>query len=334
MRQAASASLPGFLPRLLGSPWPGFLLRRLAGVAAGVLMLIALSFVMVQLIPGDPAVILAGEHATAAMIDHTRQQLGLDRALGVQFIAYAAMMLQGEFGTSFRLGIPVLDVLMVRLPYTISLATAGIVLVLAVAVPMGVTVGVLTRNGRRAWLDVGFGVVTGFLTAVPGYVKATLLILFLGIWAGLLPPSFSGSAPVVSMIMPLIALALGPICVIARVLRRETADVLEQDFMRTARGWRLGAAKLYVKYALPNLLTTTLTLSAMLMTSMIGSAVVIETVFSIPGVGRAVVEAIANRDYPLIQGAIIMIGTVALFLHLLVDILLGLFDPRTLGGRR
>ncbi len=148
-----------------------------------------------------------------------------------------------------------------------------------------------------------------------------------------LPPAYSKNHVGTSFVLPVVALAIGPICTVARVVRRETAVVLEQDYMRTAKGWRLSALPLYAKYALPNLLTSTLTLSGLILTSMIGGAIIIETVFAWPGLGRGVVQAIANKDYPLIQGIILVLGILAAVLTLLVDVILGAIDPRTLGSK-
>ncbi|MGC0367211.1 peptide/nickel transport system permease protein [Rhodococcus sp. 27YEA15] len=293
--------------------------------------LVLITFFLIQLIPGDPALAVAGDDAPPEVVEQVRHRLGLDQPLPTQFIDYVRGVLTGDFGESFRYNTPVLDFLLIRLPYTASLAATGIVVCLSVAVPLGLAIAVLTRNGRRRMLDFAFGAITGFLTAIPGYVKATILIVIFAIWLSVLPPSFVRNEPVVSMILPLAAMVIGPICVISRIIRREAADVFEQDYMRTARGWRVSSSTLYLRYALPNLLTTTLTVGAMILTSMIGSAVIIETVFAIPGIGSEVIAAIANRDYPLIQGAVLLVGTIALLLHAMVDILLASLDPRILG---
>lgn len=136
-----------------------------------------------------------------------------------------------------------------------------------------------------------------------------------------------------ALILPIAALAVGPTCAVARVVRQETAVVLEQDFMRTARGRRLPALRLYLVHALPNLLTSTLTLTGLILASLLGGAIIIETVFSYPGLGNEIIQAIIYRDYPLVQGIIIVVGIIATLLNLLVDIILGIIDPRTLGAK-
>jgi peptide/nickel transport system permease protein len=160
---------------------------------------------------------------------------------------------------------------------------------------------------------------------------ATILVVIFGITLAVLPVAGAGGPA--SIILPVAALSIAPICSVARVVRRETATVLEQDFMRTARGHRLSAVRLYARHALPNLLTTALTLSGLVLSGMLGGAIIIETVFSWPGLGREVIAAIVNKDYPVIQGIILVLGAMAIVINLLIDIVLGVIDPRTLGGK-
>jgi peptide/nickel transport system permease protein len=204
-------------------------------------------------------------------------------------------------------------------------------------VPLGMAVGALTRGGRRRWLDTGFGSVTGLLDAVPSYVLATGLVVLLATGVGVLelyPPAYTSRNPSGSFVLPVLAIVVGPVCTIARVVRREVAVVLAQDHLRTARGWRLSSTKIYLKYALPNLMTSTLTLSGMIFSGMLGGALITESVFALPGLGSGIIRAILDRDYPVIQGMVLVIGMLAALVTVLVDVLLGLVDPRTLGARR
>ncbi len=319
--------------RAARSPWVQFALKRAVGLVLTLVVLIVVTFLIVPLIPGDPAVAAAGPDASQAQIAAVRAELGLDRPMTEQFASYLGGLLHGDLGTSFRLSASVSDIIAARLPYTVGISLIAIVLVLVVAVPLGMAVGILTRGGRRRWLDVTFGFGTGLVAAIPPYVMATLLVVVFAVTLDLLPPAYSRNHPGTSFVLPVLALSIGPVCTIARVVRRETAVVLEQDYLRTARGWRLRAARLYGKYAMPNLLTSTLTLSGLILASMLGGAIIVETVFSWPGLGLGVVQAIIAKDYPVIQGIILVLGMVAALLTLLVDVLLGLVDPRTLGGR-
>lgn len=315
------------------SPWAQFAVKRALGLVMTVIVLVLVTFFIVRLIPGDPAVSAAGSDATPEQIENVRHQLGLDVSLPQQFLHYVGGLLHGDLGQSFSLHGSVVSVVFARLPFTAGIAFIAMAVVLVVAVPAGMAVGVLTRGGRRRWLDSVFGFGTGLVAAIPSYVMATFLVLLFAVTLTLFPPAYSRLHPVASFVLPVLGLAIGPICIVARVVRRETSVVLEQDFMRTARGWRLRGVRLYGKYALPALLTSTLTLSGLILTSMLGSAIVVETVFGWPGLGLGVVQAILNKDYPVIQGIILVLGLLAALLTLFVDIILGLIDPRTLGSK-
>jgi peptide/nickel transport system permease protein len=317
------------------SPWLHFAVRRLAGLAAIFVVLVVVSFLIVQLIPGDPAAGIAGANADLADIQRIRHQLGLDQPLGQRFADYVGGVFSGDLGTSFMYRQPVTTIIRNRLPFTATIALSAIVIVLLVSVPLGMVIGVLTRGGRRRWLDTAFGLLTGFLDSVPGYIMATFLVLMFALGIGvvpLFPPAYTPRFGSESFVLPVAAIVIGPICTISRVVRRETAVVLGNDYMRTARGWRLPTVKRYVKWALPNLLTSTLTVSGLVLTGLIGGAVVIESVFALPGLGSGIIKAILDRDYPVIQAMVIVIGMIAALINLLVDILLGLIDERTLGG--
>lgn len=315
------------------SPWIAFLARRFGGLVLAFFVIATVTFIIVPLIPGDPAIAVAGPEATKAEVDLIREQLGLNLPLWQQYVAYLGNVVVGDLGTSYMWNQPVAEIVIDRMMFTLPLALGAMVVVLAIAIPLGVAVGILTRGGRRAWLDRTFGFVTGLFSTIPSYVLATLLIVIFAIWLGLLPPVYSRRDPALAAILPIIALSIGPICTIARVVRRETENVNEQDYMRTARGWRLGRLRLIARYLIPNILTVTLTLSGLILTSLLGGAVVVETVFSWPGMGTAVITSIVNRDYPLIQGLVLTLGIIATLITLLVDVLLGLVDSRTLGGK-
>jgi len=213
---------------------------------------------------------------------------------------------------------------------TMSVLGAAIVLVLAIAVPLGMAVAILTRGGRNRWLDAGFNFVTSLIYSVPQYVVATLLVVVFAVTLRWFPAA--GAATLNSLVLPTAALMLGPACVISRIVRRETAAVLEKDYIRTARGWRLGVLRTNARYVLPNLVTTTLTLSGLILAAQLGGAVVIETVFAWPGLGQGIVNAILQRDYPVIRGIILVLGLLATLIIILVDLILAIIDPRNLGG--
>lgn len=310
--------------------WADYAIRRAGGLLLSVGLLVVVTFFIVPLIPGDPAVVIAGADATTEQIEAIREELGLNDPMALQFWNYLTGIFTGNLGESFAYGQPVSTIILTKMPYTLQLASLGILVVLLVSIPLGMLVGVATHGNRRRWLDVSFGVVTGFFQSIPQYVTATILVVVFAILLGVLPAA--GATSPQSLILPVAAVALGPICSIARVVRRETAVVLEQDYMRTARGARLRAFRLYARHALPNLLTTALTLSGLILAGMLGGAIIIETVFSWPGLGQEVVTAILLKDYPVIQGVILVLGFIAIVMNLLIDVILGLIDPRTLGA--
>ncbi|GCD99170.1 peptide ABC transporter permease [Embleya hyalina] len=317
--------------RVLESPWFGFALRRLFGVVLVLAVLVGLTFCMVQSMPGDPARVAAGNNATPEQITRMRHDLGLDHSVAAQFGHYVGGLLRGDLGTSYTTEEKVSDIIADRLPYTSELALLGILVVLLVGVPLGMAVAVACRDGRRRHLDGGFTLATGIIGSTPEYILGTLLVLVVGIELGWLP--VAGAATADALVLPVIAVALGPVCTIARIVRRETAVVLARDYMRAARGRRLPAHRLYLRHALPNLLTGTLTVAGLLLTGLLGGAVVIESVFAWPGVGTRVVEAVTLRDLPVVQGVVLVLGILACLLNLLIDVVLGLLDPRTLTGR-
>jgi peptide/nickel transport system permease protein len=308
----------------------GFSLRRLGGLLLSFAVLVIVTFLIVPLIPGDPSVIAAGEGATPAQIAAVRAELGLDLPLLTQFLNYVSGVLRLDMGASFISGESVSALIFTRFPFTSEIALLAIVLVLAIAVPLGMTVAILTRGGRNRWLDAGFNFATSLIYSVPQYVVATLLVVVFAVTLRWFPAA--GAATLNSLVLPTAALMLGPACVISRIVRRETAAVLEKDYIRTARGWRLSVLRTNARYVLPNLVTTTLTLSGLILAAQLGGAVVIETVFAWPGLGQGIVNAILQRDYPVIRGIILVLGLLATLIIILVDLILAIIDPRNLGG--
>lgn len=309
-------------------PWPAFLLRKASELVAAFLALVVVTFAIVRLIPGDAARVVAGQNAGLEQVEATREQLGLNQPMLAQFWDYLTGVFSGDLGTSFRTGQQVTEVIIARLPFTALIALFGISLTVVVSLAIGMVVAGLTRGNHNSWLDSAFGWTTAFILALPVYVVGAILIVVFAVNWGVLPSA--GANSLASYILPTLAIASGPIASLSRLVRREAANVLEQDYMRTARGWRISKVRQYVKHATPNLLASTLTLSGLILSSMIGGAILIESVFAWPGLGRAVVEAIIERDYPLTQGIILTVGAIAVALNIAIDIVLALVDPRTL----
>lgn len=316
------------LRSLQGSPWIYFLGQKLVELFVAFFVLITITFLIVLLVPGDPARVIAGPDADQEYIEFTRQRLDLDLPVWQQFWNYLSGILTGDLGQSFRTNEEVWNVVAIRLPYTVTIALGAIAVAFAGAILLGMTVAGLTRGNRNRWLDVSFSWTSATLQAFPTYVYGALLVAIFAVALGWLPAG--GASSLQSYILPIAALSFGAIFSVARIVRREAANVLEMDYMRTARGWRISKVKQYVKYALPNLMASTLTLSGLIFANMIGGAVVIESVFAWPGLGNGVVEAILDRDYPVIRGIILTIGVFAILTNTIIDVVLAAFDPRTL----
>ncbi len=314
-------------PRLRGGPWPAFAARRLARFAVSLWALLTAAFLMIHLVPGDPVRASLGMTAPAALVAAKRAELGLDDPLWVQYGHYVRNLLTGDFGTSMASGQPVAQVIGDRLPSTLQLAVLAFAVVVAVAVPVGVGFAVLTRGGRRRGAELGFTSVSVLVAAIPEFLIGVGLVALLAVGLGWFP--VAGADDVSGYVLPVAALAIGPAAVLARIIRVELLSVLGADFVRTARAKRLPARLVYVRHALPNALTATLTLGGLMLTSMVAGTVLVENVFAWPGLGSTIVQSIVTKDYPLVQGIVLVYGVGVLLVNLLVDVVLGVLDPRS-----
>lgn len=305
----------------------GFLARRTARLVVSLSVLVTAAFLMIHLVPGDPVRAALGLTASPDVVEARRESLGLNDPIPVQFGGWLRGLVTGDLGTSMVSGLPVADTIAVRLPATAALALLAFVVVLLLAVPLGLTMAVLTRGGRRRGTELGFTSGSAMLAAVPEFLLGVGLIFLFGVSLGWLPVAGRGSPE--SYLLPVAALALGPAVALARIVRVEALAVLGSDFVRTARAKRLPAWRVYGRHAFPNALTSTLTISGMLLSSLIVGTVLVEVVFSWPGLGRTFVEAILAQDYPLVQAIVLLYGAIVLLVNLLVDLLLAAIDPRS-----
>lgn len=322
-----SVAAPGRTAFRAQNPWVSYLLRRGVYFVISLFVLVTVSFLLLQLIPGDPARISAGENAPPEVIEARRIQLGLDKPLIVQYLAFWAGLFTGDMGESITSRMPVLDVILSRAPATLELALTAVAIALVLAVCLGLFFGAITRGGRRHGVEVGFTSVSAIVAVIPEFLAGIILVYLFAVNMDLLP--VAGRSGLESYLLPVIALALGPTASLTRIVRAETLTVLRQDYVRTARAKRMPAVRLYGKHVLPNLLTSTLTISGLLLGSMIAGTVLVENIFAWPGLGGVIVESIQNQDYPLVQGIIIFYGALVLLINLIIDIVLILLDPRT-----
>lgn len=312
---------------LRDNAWVRFAIRRAGQLLVSLWALVTASFLMIHLVPGDPVRASLGMTAPQALVNARRQELGLDDPLLVQYWHYLGDLFSGDFGISMSSQLPVSQVISQRLPATLSLAVAAFVLALLIAIPLGALMGVLTRGGRAQRTELGFTTVSVIIGAIPDFVVCVILVWIFGVNLHLLP--VAGKSGLDSYVLPVVALAVGPGVILARILRVEMIAVLRADYVRTARAKRLPAVTIYLKHALPNALTATLTLSGLLLSGLIAGTVLVENVFAWPGLGSTIVSSIQNKDYPVVQAIVLVYGVVVLLINLVVDIALALLDPRS-----
>ncbi len=292
-------------------------------------------FALVHLTPGDPAAVILGDRATAEDIERLRDQLGLNEPLPVQFVSWFGNMLRLDFGESIFLGEPVMQALRNRAEPTILLTLYALAFQILIGVPAGV-VSAVRHNSPLDRLLTVFAI-SG--SAIPTFFMGILLILIFAVhfrWlpaGGYVPPGEDLVGHIKSMLLPAFALGFSAAGLIARLVRSSMLDVMREDYVRTAFAKGVPDQLVVVRHALRNALIPALTVIGVSAGALLGGAVVTETVFTIPGMGRLVVQSIARRDYPVIQGAIVTIAVVYVLINLLVDLLYVYADPRVrLGG--
>jgi peptide/nickel transport system permease protein len=307
-----------------------FLLRRLLSTIPVLLVVAVLVFLMLRLTPGDPAAVLAGDAATTEQIAQIRANLGLDRSIPEQFAIWAGHLLSGDLGQSYYYKMPVTTLIGQRLEPTLSLALITIVIAVGVAVPLGV-VAAWRFGGKLDRTLMGFSVL-GF--SVPVFVLAYLLIWLFSLKLGWLPVQgykrlAEGLGPwLYQLLLPAVTLSVIYIALISRVTRASVLDTLGEDYIRTARAKGLPELKVLMRHALANAAVPIITVIGIGIALLIGGVVVTESVYAIPGLGRLTVDAVLARDFPTIQGVILLFSFVYVMINLLVDLSYVFFDPR------
>lgn len=303
-----------------------YLAARLAAAVPVLLGVTLAIFVAMRLIPGDPAVIFAGDRATGEDIARLRSQLGLDRSLPVQYAIFLASLARGDLGVSIRTARPVAGELGARLGRTLELAAAAIALTVAAGVPLGIASAVRPRSALdRAGLLVSLVGITA-----PAFVLGVLFQLMFAVRLGWLPTAGAGS--VRHLLLPALTLGAFPIANVARLSRAAMLDALGEDFVRTARAKGLAERVVVWRHAWRNALLPAVTVVGLQFGYMLGGAVLVEVVFAWPGLGRFLVQAIASRDYPAVQGTVLLLAAGYVLINLTVDTLYAVLDPRIRHG--
>ncbi|WP_346308967.1 ABC transporter permease [Limnohabitans sp.] len=307
-----------------------FLFRRVLA-AMPVLMVVAIIvFMMLRMTPGDPAAVIVGDGASAADINRVRTELGLDKALPVQFLAWLGQVLQGDLGYSFFYKMEVSQLIAQRLGPTLSVAGWTMVLTVLMAVPLGL----LAAWRRGGWLDRSIMAASVAGLSIPVFVGGYVLIWLFSMQLGWLPsqgytPYAQGVLPWLSgLALPCLTLAVLYTALIARVTRAAVSEALTEDFVRTVRAKGVSELRLMLRHALTNAAVPIVTVIGLSLAGLISGVVVTETIFAIPGVGQLTVDAVLSRDYPLIQGITIFFSLVYVVINLLVDLSYLMLDPR------
>ncbi len=303
-----------------------YLIRRILTtipLLLGVVLVVTISF---DLIPGDPAALILGEFGTPEAIAALRTDLGLDRSLPVRYVDYVGDILRGDLGQSIRDKRPVTEILAETFPFTVQLALAAITLVLLVGIPIGIAAA--ARPG--SWIDNTIRVASLAGLSMPVFWTGIVFMVIFSVNLRWFPVSGTGTWR--HLVLPAVTLALPSIAVVARMTRATVLEVLREDYIRTARAKGVGDLSLLYKHTLRNALIPVVTVLGLQLGQMLGGAVLTETVFAWPGVGRLTVFAIFNRDFVLMQGLVLVLAFVYVMVNLLVDLSYGLIDPRVRYG--
>ena len=299
-----------------------YIVKRVLAVIPVLIIISFLTVAMLRLAPGDPAATLAGDTATPAQIQAIRHDLRLDRSIPVQYALFVRDIFHGDLGRSLKNNRKVTAELRTRMPYTAQLTAAAMVF----AIVVGVSIGIVSATRQNSILDniVMVGVVTGY--SFPSFWAGLLLILFFGVKLGWLP--FVGDEGPKNLILPALTLGLQPAAVLARLTRSSMIEVVHLDYIRTAWAKGLRERAIIVRHALKNALIPVTTVIGLEVGALLGGAVITETIFSWPGLGTLAVTAINSRDYPMVQGVVLLATVTFVMINLIVDLLYGFLDPR------
>ncbi|MBM3803559.1 MAG: ABC transporter permease [Acidimicrobiia bacterium] len=299
-----------------------FLLRRLLLNVPVLLGVVTLVFSFIHLVPGDPVQIMLGEGAQAADVEQLRRKLGLDQPVLVQYGRYIWDLLHGRLGTSFRFGEPVSQIILSRYPATLQLATLSLCFGASLAIP----VGVLAAARPGSWIDRLLTSATLLGISLPNFVSGPAAIILFSVVLGWLPVSGRGGPA--HFVLPAVTLGASLSAILTRMVRAGMIEELQEEYVKTARSKGLTETTVLLKHALRNSLIPVVTVLGLQFGTLLAGAIITETIFAWPGVGRLTVQAINSRDYPLVQGCLLAIAFTYVTVNLLTDLAYGLLDPR------
>ncbi|MFD1736982.1 ABC transporter permease [Bacillus salitolerans] len=299
-----------------------FILRRILQMIPVLLGVILVVFLIMQMVPGDAAVLLAGESATKEQVEEVRRQLGLDQPIYVQYFTYLGDVLKGDLGESVRSNRPVLDEIMVRLPVTFELAFWSIL----VTIFLGLLAGIISATKQYSLSDISLMVVALLGVSLPNFWLGLMLILYFGVKIQIFP--VAGWGTFMHVILPALTLGTGGAAIVARMTRSSMLEVIRQDYIRTAKAKGVKDQIIIYKHALKNAMIPVITVVGLQFGALLGGTVLTETVFAINGLGRFIIDSIRMRDLPSVQGSILVVSIIFVVVNMLVDISYRLFNKR------
>lgn len=311
----------------------GYVVRRLLLAIPTLIAMLTMVFVLVRLVPGDPAVAMLGDRASAETLQTLRAELGLDQSIAVQYVQFVTKTLSGDFGRSMTSGRTVLEEVALVLPYTLELAVAAML----IGTCLGIPLGVLAAVRRNQWPDYLSRILSLVGLSFPGFVSGILMLLAFAVWLQWLPVMSRASSDPIShlrnLALPALNLGLIMTAYIARVTRSSMLEVMGEDYIRTARAKGVQPMKLVVRHALGNALIPIVTVVGLYFGTLIGNSVLTEIVFTRPGLGKLILGALQSRDYTLLQGLMVVFATFVILVNTATDLIYALVDPRVSYAR-
>jgi len=298
------------------------ILQRILYTLPALWLILTMVFLMIHIVPGDPVLQMLGQDARVEDLAQLRHTLGLDQPLGVQYVRYFEGLARGDWGRSLRYAAPVRPIVLQRFPATLELSLAALAVCLAIAIPAGVFSA--RRRGSHADRATSFFTLLGL--SVPNFALGPILILVFSIEIGWLP--VSGRGGIGHLILPAATLGAALAAILTRMVRGSMIEELSSDYVRTARAKGIPETSVLFRHAFPNALIPVITIVGLQFGSLLAGTIVTETIFSWPGIGRLAVQAIAARDYPLLQGCILIIAVSYVAVNLLTDFVYAMVDPR------
>lgn len=307
-----------------------YIIRRLFDLLPTIAVVAVIVFIITRMIPGDPAAVMLGPQASVEEIEALREQLGLNQPIYVQFLQYIGNLLQGDFGVSLTYNEPIVQLIMERFPNTLVLAISALIIAFVIGVPAGI----ISASKQNSLLDYSVMLVSLIGVSMPIFWLGVMLVLYFSVNLGWFPATGMGSMDdglvtyLKHLVLPSITLATIPMATFARITRSSMLEVISQDYIKTARAKGLSEFLVICKHAFKNALTPLLTVLGMQISMMLGGAVLTETIFSWPGMGRLIVDAIDKRDFVVVQGTVLFIAVLFVIVNLLVDVMYKVVNPK------